>query len=88
MHATPLRQHSALSSLLAASLLAVTLAACSSTPSAGDEQPEVFCSRETMTGTNIPKSKCRTREQIKADQEQVDRVRDEISRTPMQQQGK
>jgi hypothetical protein len=66
--------------LLAGAIVATALSGCAATPAG--EQPEVFCRRETMTGSNIPKSTCRTREEMKRDQENIDRMRDELKRAP------
>lgn len=78
-HISPIKQLP-LALLLGTGIAAATLAACASAP--GGEQQEVFCSRETMTGSNIPKSSCRTREEMKRDQENVDRLRDELRKAP------
>lgn len=71
--------------LLATSLLALTLGACASAPNADDDAPKVFCARETLVGTNIPRTKCRTPEQIKADEAKVRELGDDLSRRQLAQ---
>ncbi|MEN3110630.1 hypothetical protein ACFONG_02115 [Uliginosibacterium paludis] len=71
--------------LLAAGLLTLTLGACSSAPKSGDDAPKVFCARETLVGTNIPRTKCRTTEEIKADEARVKELGDDLSRRQLAQ---
>lgn len=62
------------------SLLPLALAACASAPApapASQEvalapmDPDTICERESSTGTNLPKKRCRSPEQRKADQDAV-----------------
>jgi hypothetical protein len=61
------------SSVVSALLATVIIAACSTEPSAqtsaapNQAASNVVCTREYPIGSNIPVTKCRTREQIEAD---------------------
>ncbi len=52
----------ALSALSA--LVPFLVAACASSTDPGSQQADLVCTRETPTGSSIPITKCRTKEQI------------------------
>lgn len=57
-------------------LLPLALAACAGTPQQKDVAlaampSDMVCQTETPTGSNMPKKRCRTEAQRKADQDQV-----------------
>lgn len=57
-------------------LLPLALAACAAAPASKEValaplDKDTVCERESSTGTNLPKTRCRTADQRKADQDAV-----------------
>ncbi|MBB5205194.1 hypothetical protein HNQ51_002513 [Inhella inkyongensis] len=75
--------------LVAGLLSCIGLTACSSTQTTtvasgeGANEEKVICDRETPTGTNLPKTRCRTKAQIdaerRASQDLVQRIQERQS---------